>query len=65
MSVNRRDFVKGAIATGAAVSSSAYLLRRSDVAAASPLVGNVERLITLRVNGQEQRVTSCRKTRSR
>ena len=55
--VSRRNFIKGVIAAGAAVSSAAYVFR------GSPLLGQqtsapgaVERLITLNVNGQERRV---------
>ena len=55
--VSRRGFIKGAIATGAAVSSSAYLFRGpGGVQAQSPALGAVERLITLTVNGQSRRV---------
>ena len=55
--VSRRNFIKGVIASGAVVSSAAYLWRSSSVAgqqASAP--GSVERLITLTVNGQERRV---------
>lgn len=55
--VSRRNFIKGVIASGAAVSSAAYLWRSSSVLgqqASAP--GSVERLITLTVNGQERRV---------
>jgi aerobic-type carbon monoxide dehydrogenase small subunit (CoxS/CutS family) len=55
--VSRRNFIKGVIAAGAAVSSAAYVFR------GNPLLGQqtsapgaVERLITLSVNGQERRV---------
>jgi aerobic-type carbon monoxide dehydrogenase small subunit (CoxS/CutS family) len=55
--VSRRAFIKGVIASGAAVSSAAYLFR------ASPLLSNPmaaagagERLITINVNGQQRRV---------
>jgi aerobic-type carbon monoxide dehydrogenase small subunit (CoxS/CutS family) len=55
--VSRRNFIKGVIASGAVVSSAAYLWRTSSVLgqqASAP--GSVERLITLTVNGQERRV---------
>jgi len=55
--VSRRNFIKGVIAAGAAVSSAAYVFRGSPLLGqqtAAP--GAVERLITLTVNGQERRV---------
>jgi aerobic-type carbon monoxide dehydrogenase small subunit (CoxS/CutS family) len=53
--VSRRAFIKGVIAAGAAVSSTAYLFRTSILGQpATP--GAVERLITLNVNGQMRRV---------
>ena len=55
--VSRRSFIKGVIASGAVVSTTAYLWRSSSVLgqqASAP--GSVERLITLTVNGQERRV---------
>jgi aerobic-type carbon monoxide dehydrogenase small subunit (CoxS/CutS family) len=57
--VTRRNFIKGVIAAGAAVSSASYLFRTTTLSgqssgAGSP--GSVERLITLNVNGQERRV---------
>ncbi len=54
--VSRRTFIKGVIATGATVSSAAYLFRSSGVFAEAPAQGAVERLITLNVNGQQRRV---------
>ena len=57
MSLSRRNFIKGVIAGGAVASSAGYLFR-----AAGPLLGqssapgSVERLISLRVNGQVRRV---------
>ena len=55
--VSRRNFIKGVIASGAVVSSAAYLWRSSAVIGQQPsAVGSVERLITLTVNGQERRV---------
>jgi aerobic-type carbon monoxide dehydrogenase small subunit (CoxS/CutS family) len=51
---SRRDFIKGVIAAGAAVSTSAYLFRTS--IAGQPATGAGERLISLTVNGQVRRV---------
>src|SRR5688572_26631591 len=56
-SSSRRNFIKGVIAAGAAVSSATYLFRTNTVlgqTAGAP--GSVERLLTLTVNGQERRV---------
>ena len=50
--VSRRAFIKGVIATGAAVSTSAYLFRGPAVMGQGSLPGSVERLMTLNVNGQ-------------
>jgi aerobic-type carbon monoxide dehydrogenase small subunit (CoxS/CutS family) len=54
----RRNFIKGVIAAGAAVSSASYLFRTNAVgqAQAPGAPGSVERLVTLTVNGQERRV---------
>ena len=52
----RRNFIKGVIATGAAVSSSGYMLRDGGEAFAQSAAGSVDRLITLNVNGQSRRV---------
>jgi aerobic-type carbon monoxide dehydrogenase small subunit (CoxS/CutS family) len=58
--VSRRNFIKGVIAAGAAVSSAAYVFRGSPLlgqqASAPGAPGSVDRLITLNVNGQERRV---------
>src|ERR1700693_5250185 len=63
--VSRRNFIKGVIAVGAAVSSASYLFRTTSLSGQSSApgspgnpgsLGNVERLITLTVNGQERRV---------
>jgi len=57
--VSRRNFIKGVIAAGAAVSSAAYLFRTTSLSGqsgASGPGGSAERLITLMVNGQERRV---------
>jgi aerobic-type carbon monoxide dehydrogenase small subunit (CoxS/CutS family) len=53
---SRRTFIKGVIAAGATVSSGAYLFRNAGVGVAHAAPGAVERLVTLRVNGQERRV---------
>ena len=55
-SFTRRNFIKGAITTGAAVSSSGYMLRDGGEAFAQSAAGSVDRLITLNVNGQSRRV---------
>jgi len=52
--VSRRDFIKGVIASGAAVSSSGYLFRASTLLGQSA-PGTGERLLTLSVNGQQRR----------
>jgi len=52
----RRNFIKGVIAGGAAVSSAAYLFRTSNIVSGQAArSSSVERLITLTVNGQERR----------
>src|SRR3954465_9077951 len=53
---SRRNFIKGVIAAGAAVSSANYLFRTNAQAQAPGAPGSVERLVTLTVNGQERRV---------
>ena len=55
---SRRNFIKGVIAAGAAVSSASYLFRTNALgqAQAPGAPGSVERLVTLSVNGQERRV---------
>lgn len=54
--VTRRNFIKGVIAAGAAVSSAGYLFRTRALGQGAGAPGSVERLVTLRVNGQERRV---------
>src|SRR5580765_3603467 len=55
--VSRRNFIKGVITTGVAVSSASYLFRASSIMQGQQLtVGVGERLITLNVNGQQRRV---------
>jgi aerobic-type carbon monoxide dehydrogenase small subunit (CoxS/CutS family) len=50
--LTRRTFIKGIIASGAAVSSVNYLFRASSLLGQSGGIGTGERLITLNVNGQ-------------
>ena len=54
--VSRRNFIKGVVAAGAAVSSATYLFRTNAIGQSPAAPGSVERLITLSVNGQERRV---------
>ena len=55
--VSRRNFIKGVIAGGATVYGAGYLFRQNGAVLAQPSApGTVERLITLKVNGQERRV---------
>src|SRR6266700_2270847 len=56
--LTRRAFIKGVIASGAVVSSAAYLFRSSGdtIFGQTSAPGSVERLITLNVNGQMRRV---------
>ena len=55
--VSRRNFIKGVVAGGVAVSSAAYLFRSSPlVSGQAARAGSVERLLTLTVNGQSRRV---------
>jgi aerobic-type carbon monoxide dehydrogenase small subunit (CoxS/CutS family) len=51
--ISRRDFIKGVIAGGAAVSSAGYLFRASTLLAQSGVAG--ARLLTINVNGQNRR----------
>lgn len=54
---SRRAFIKGVIASGAAVSSASYLFRGAVIPSAhAQAVGAVERMITLTVNGRDRRV---------
>ena len=53
--ISRRNFIKGVITSGIAVSSANYLFRASSVFA-DPAGSVGERLITLNVNGQQRRV---------
>jgi len=54
--VSRRQFIKGVIAAGAAVSSASYLFRTASLSGQPASAGTVERLLTLSVNGQQRRV---------
>jgi aerobic-type carbon monoxide dehydrogenase small subunit (CoxS/CutS family) len=51
--ISRRDFIKGVIVGGAAVSSAGYLFRASTLLAQSGVAGS--RLLTINVNGQDRR----------
>jgi aerobic-type carbon monoxide dehydrogenase small subunit (CoxS/CutS family) len=53
---SRRNFIKGVIAAGAAVSSASYLFRTNAAGQQASAPGSVERLVTLNVNGQDRRV---------
>ena len=55
--ISRRNFIKGVIAGGAAVSSAGYLFRGSSLLESQQSTAAVgERLITLNINGQQRRV---------
>lgn len=55
--VSRRNFIKGVVAGGVAVSSAAYLFRSgTPLAGQTARAGGVERLLSLTVNGQTRRV---------
>ena len=55
--VSRRNFIKGVITSGVAVSSAGYLFRASSLLHGQPVPSGVgERLLTLSVNGQLRRV---------
>src|ERR1035438_7920866 len=55
--VPRRNFIKGVIAGGVAVSSASYLFRASSILQGQQSAAGVgERLITLNVNGMQRRV---------
>jgi aerobic-type carbon monoxide dehydrogenase small subunit (CoxS/CutS family) len=53
---SRRDFIKGVIASGAAVSTAGYVFGGLRAPPARAATGAVERLISLNVNGQVRRV---------
>jgi len=55
--VSRRNFIKGVITSGVAVSSVGYLFRASTLLHGQQVAAGVgERLLTLNVNGQQRRV---------
>jgi hypothetical protein len=59
--VSRRNFIKGVITSGVAVSSAGYLFRASSFLHGQQLAAGVgERLITLNVNGQQRRVDAMK-----
>ena len=59
--VSRRNFIKGVITSGVAVSSASYLFRASSLLHGQQLPAGVgERLITLNVNGQQRRVDAMK-----
>jgi aerobic-type carbon monoxide dehydrogenase small subunit (CoxS/CutS family) len=59
-SVSRRNFIKGVISSGVAVSSANYLFRASTLLAQPAPGGVAERLISLNVNGQQRRVDAMK-----
>ncbi len=60
-SVSRRNFIKGVITSGVAVSSAGYLFRASSLLRGQQRPTGVgERLITLNVNGQQRRVDAMK-----
>src|SRR3984885_1969864 len=59
--VSRRNFIKGVITSGVAVSSASYLFRASSLLHGQQSAAGVgERLITLNVNGQQRRVDAMK-----
>src|SRR5215472_3670331 len=54
--ISRRNFIKGVIGSGVAVSSASYLFRGSALLGQGSVSSPGERLITLSVNGQQRRV---------
>src|ERR1700735_3594850 len=59
--VSRRNFIKGVITSGVAVSSASYLFRASSLLHGQQSEAGVgERLITLNVNGQQRRVDALK-----
>jgi aerobic-type carbon monoxide dehydrogenase small subunit (CoxS/CutS family) len=54
--ISRRNFIKGVIASGAAVSSANYLFRAATLVGQTPGASATERLITININGQLRRV---------
>jgi aerobic-type carbon monoxide dehydrogenase small subunit (CoxS/CutS family) len=58
--VSRRNFIKGVITSGVAVSSASYLFRAFSLHGQQLATGVGERLITLNVNGQLRRVDAMK-----
>src|SRR6202050_5820944 len=57
LAVSRRNFIKGVITSGVAVSSASYLFRASSVLPGQQSAAGVgERLLTITVNGRQRRV---------
>lgn len=54
--MSRRNFIKGVIASGATVAAMGYMFRGGVISPARAQPGAVERLISLKVNGQVRRV---------
>jgi aerobic-type carbon monoxide dehydrogenase small subunit (CoxS/CutS family) len=55
--ITRRNFIKGVITSGVAVSSASYLFRATSSLQGQQLTSGVgERLLTLNINGQQRRV---------
>ena len=52
----RRSFIKGIVASGAAVSAAGYVFRGPGGGQAFAATGAVERMVTLKVNGQDRKV---------
>jgi aerobic-type carbon monoxide dehydrogenase small subunit (CoxS/CutS family) len=52
----RRNFIKGVIASGATLGAAGYLFRAGSAEAQARGAGAVERLVSLKVNGQVRRV---------
>jgi aerobic-type carbon monoxide dehydrogenase small subunit (CoxS/CutS family) len=54
---SRRTFIKGVIASGAAVPAAGFIMRGSGITSAfAQAPGAIERLVTLNVNGRDRRV---------
>src|SRR5215475_9906078 len=53
---SRRAFIKGVIASGAAVPAASFVMRHGVTSAFAQTSGAVERLVTLNVNGRDRRV---------
>ena len=53
---SRREFIKGVIASGATVAAASYMFRGPEFAQAQTAAGAVDRLVSLKVNGQTRRV---------